>query len=379
MAIGLSAKPNTLTPAGPATIRENWFGGMTLEGRPPEVLVGWKVTVGQGGNAGPVRLRVLRPGGKGTVVDSGPLEHLSGIPGRYSFSLRPGIPYDYRDAGLALDQEVGGHAIIRTHAPQPESGREADPARTYAVDVFRPPLQDGARDVAPSERRRGQELLIRGIIETDIDEDRLGDKTQDIGDLRFLSARVAGRRGRFLVIRARVRNVGATIRDEPLIVPPRQAFGFGCPSRRSEEWFRCAGPPVPPGGEGEVSLLITGPYGPRRRTGAARAFPPTRLTVASEGTDTNPADNSGPLTPRLTMRVIRRDGLRVTIGTSHRGTVRLKARGARRSIKRAVRFAWPGRRVVRFTRAAGFGDGGVTITATLQDARTTAHLAHRSH
>ena len=370
-ALDRSRALDTLTPDGPATVRENWLGGITMEGRPPEVLVGWKVTVGSGGNAGPVRLRVLRPGKNGTVVGSGPVERLPSTPGTYAFGLRPGIPYDYRDAGLALDQEIGGHAIVKTHAPEPEEDAESDPARLYAVDVFRPPLPDGARRVAYTERRMGQELLVRGIVETDSDEDRLGDKTQDVGDLRLLHARVAGRRGRFLLVRARVRNVGATVRDQAFIVAPKEAWGFSCPTR-SDEFLRCPGRPLPPGGERTVGLLITGPYGPaRNRSAAGRAYPPTRIEVASEGTDTNPADNAGPLTPRLILRASRRNGLRVSIAASHRGTVRVVARAAGTRIARSVRLRRPGRRTITLTRSKRFDKRGVTITATLRGARTT--------
>lgn len=373
-ALDRSRAPDTLTPDGPATIRENWLGGITLEGRPPEVLVGWKVTVGSGGNAGRVRLRVLRPGKKGTMVGSGPVEQLPSTPGTYAFGLRPGIPYDYRDVGLALDQEVGGHAIVKTHAPEPEEDAEADPARLYAIDVFRPPLPDGARGVAYTERRMGQELLVRGIIETDFDEDRLGDKTQDVGDLRLLHARVAGRRGRFLLVRARVRNVGDTVRDQAFIVPPMEAWGFRCPTR-ADEFLRCPERPLPPGGERTVGLLITGPYGPaRNRSAVGRAYPPTRIEVASEGTDTNPTDNAGPLTPRLVLHASRRNGLRVSIAASHRGTVRLVARAAGTRIARSVRLRRPGRRTITLTRTKRFDKRSVTITATLRGARTTARI-----
>lgn len=164
-----AAAQDTVTPAGPATVRSTWLGAFTLELRPPQVLVGWTVTVGSGSNAGPVRLRVLRRGDRGTVLGSGPVEALPATPGTYAFALPVGIPYEYREAGLALDQEVGGHAIVRTH---PAGGGLGD---AHAVDVFRPLLADDGADVPFAERRPRQELLVRGSIERDVDEDLVGD------------------------------------------------------------------------------------------------------------------------------------------------------------------------------------------------------------
>src|SRR4051794_3472835 len=86
---------DTLTPDGAATV---W--GRCLQcaspayGAPPEVLVGWSVTVGPGGRAGPVRLRVFHPG---APVRQGRWEQLPAEAGTYSFGLHPGIPYDERD------------------------------------------------------------------------------------------------------------------------------------------------------------------------------------------------------------------------------------------------------------------------------------------
>lgn len=233
----LATAQGALTPDGPATVRGNYFGPYSLEGRPPEVVVGWSATVGPGGNAGPVRLRVLRPGDRGTVVGSGPLEWLPAIPGTYRFGLNPGIPYDYRDAGLALDQQVGGHAIVERHAPQPERGRYDDPAQLYALDIFRPPLADSASDVEHSERRLGEQLLVRPTIERDLDRDRLGDETQDSGDLRLLDAWVAESRGRKMLIGARVRNVGGTVRHLPYIAGPISFFqSWGCEPPPGSAW-----------------------------------------------------------------------------------------------------------------------------------------------
>lgn len=289
-AAGQPAPVDALTPEGRATVRERFFGAISLEERLPEVLVGWRVTVGPGGNAGPVRLRVLRAGdSKATVVGSGPVEQLPATPGTYSFGLRRAIPYDYRDFDLALDQEVGGHAIVKVHPREsPDAGVRYYPS-PWALDVFQPRLAEHARGAPYAERRRGHELLLRAIVETDIDEDRRGDDTQDVGDLKLLGARVAGRRGRKVVIRARVRNVGTTVRDLPGIVPPRNAVGCLTSRRLIEFWRLCPGPRLAPGEQGVLRILL----GPARRSGRVRL--PARVRIADEGTDSNPADNAAPL------------------------------------------------------------------------------------
>ncbi|HEX8106002.1 MAG TPA: hypothetical protein VF533_25520 [Solirubrobacteraceae bacterium] len=343
-AVALAAEPpppDTLTPEGPATIRENWLGGVTLEELPPQVLVGWKVTVGPGGRGGPVRLRVLLAGNKGTVVGSGPVEQLPAEPGTYAFGLFPGIPYDHRDAGLALDQEAGGHAVVWTHPAEPD----LDPPQPDAVDVFRPPLPDGARDVRYTERRKGQELAISGIIEVDRDEDHLGDETQDLGDLKLLRAWVAGRRNGALTVRARVRNVGTTVRDQPQIRWPRSAYGRICVGAGPKDFYLpCPAPRLRPGAEGVLRLRLEGPPTRAGRNPWRKGFPPRRIEVASEGRDTNPADNTGPLAPLLELRRARGG---VAVRSSHPGVVRVLRRGR---VVRSVRLRRPGWRVVRLAR-----------------------------
>ena len=283
---------DTVTPAGPATVRGNWLGPHTAEGLPPQVLIGWTVTVGPGSNAGPVRLRVLRWGDRGTVVGSGPVEQLPATRGTYAFALPTGVRYDYRSTGLALEQEVGEHAIIRTHPPDPRPDGLDD---YHALDVFRPPLAGDAAHVAFSERRRGQELLVRGTIEHDIDQDLLGDVTQDVGDLRLLDATILarervsvspGRETNRVLIAARVLNAGFTVRHYPHITEGVAGSG-SC-----DRWQDLGGTQVcaddrslAPGAEAELrvwSYLYGRPE-------------PTRVEVASEGPDLTPEDNAGPI------------------------------------------------------------------------------------
>jgi hypothetical protein len=287
-----------LTPEGPATLRGQWLGPNTAEGRPPEVIVRWSVTVADGGRPGYVRLRVLRPGDQATLVGSSPRVWLPAEPGVYGFGLRPGIRYDYRDSGLAIAQETGGHAIVSTFPSQPEAAHN-DPFTLHALDIFRPPVPDGAVNVEPSERVYGRGLRVSQSSERDTDEDGLGDVSQDLGDLRILSTRitsagtVAVRRARELVVRrrivlhARIRNVGATTRQLPHIVPPKED-GWGCvpPAITSFAARFCAAPPLRPGRETFARLLI---YTPPQGI-------PARLTVAAEGPDLRPKDNSMRLT-----------------------------------------------------------------------------------
>jgi len=383
-----AAAQDTVTPAGPATVRGHWLGAFTLELRPPEILVGWTVTVGPGSNAGPVRLRVLRPGDRGTVVGSGPVEALPATPGTYAFALPVGIPYDHRDAGLALDQEVGGHAIVSTHPPAPGFDGLGD---VRALDVFRPSLAEDAADVAFSERRPRQELLVQGTIERDLDEDLVGDLTQDVGDLRLLragilardAANIAGRETNRVLIGARVLNAGSTVRHLPHIANTDEISGWSCAgSGFAGGWIRCAGAPIPPGGEADLRIWSY--------PGNGRE--PTRIEVAAEGPDLTPEDNAGAIgpaqaaaaAPRLSLRAIGGRELRVRLTANRPGTAVLAARVAGLRIRRTLRFAAPGTRTARLMPSARRdrrrlaaarrrpGRLRVTVTATMAGARATA-------
>lgn len=382
-----AAAQDTLTPAGPATVRSTWLGAFTAELRPPAILVGWTVTVGAGSNAGPVRLRVLRRGDRGTVVASGPVEALPATPGTYAFALPVGIPYDDRDASLALDQQVGGHAIVATPPPAPGVGG----LDARALDVFRPLLAEDGADVAFSERLPGRELLVRGTIERDVDEDLVGDMTQDVGDLRLLGASILARRttnafGREtdgVLIGARVLNVGTTVRHLPHIANTVEMSGWGCAgSGIAGWWIRCAGAAISPGDEAELRLWFY----------ASDGREPTRVEVAAEGPDLTPQDNAGPIrpaptpaaAPRLSLRAVRGRDLRVRVNASRPGTAVLAARVAGLRIRRTLRFAVPGIRTARLMPSAGRdrrrlaaarrqpGRLQATVTATMAGARASA-------
>jgi hypothetical protein len=377
-----AAAQGTVTPAGPATIRGTSLGAFTLELRPPEIVVGWTVTVGAASNAGPVRLRVLRGGDRGTVVGSGPMEALPATSGTYAFSLPVGIPYDNRDADLALDQQVGGHAIVAPHFD--------GLGDVHALDVFRPPLAEDAADVAFTERRPRQELLVRGTIERDVDEDLVGDVTQDVGDLRLLSASILarettnalGRESDRVLIAARVLNAGSTVRHRPHIANT-EISGWSCAgSAIAGWWIRCAGAPIAPGDEAELRIwsYLSG------------GREPTRVEVAAEGPDLTPQNNAGPIrpahvpakTPRLRLRGLRGRDLRVRVTASRPGTAVLAAHVAGLRIRRTLRFAVPGTRTARLMPSARRdlrrlaaarrrpGRLHATVTATMAGVRVSA-------
>ena len=348
--------------------------------------MGWTVTVGPGSNAGPVRLRVLRRGDRGTVLGSGPVEALPATAGTYAFALPVGIPYEYREAGLALNQEIGGHAIVRTH---PAGGGPGD---AHAVDVFRPMLADDGADMAFAERRPRQELLVQGTIERDVDEDLVGDMTQDIGDLRLLgasivareSANVLGRQGNRVLIGARVLNAGTTVRHLPHIANTSEISGWSCAgSGMAGGWIKCAGAPIAPGAAAVVRIWSYSSDGRE----------PTRVEVAAEGPDLTPEDNAGPIQPaqapaitaRLSLRAVPGRELRVRLTANRPGTAVLAARVAGLRIRRTLRFAVAGSRTARLIPTARRdrrrlaaaqrrpGRLRAMVTATMAGVRTTAH------
>lgn len=224
-------EPNARTPEGEATLESPWRGAHTLEGRWPEVLVAWRVGVGPGGAAGPVRVRArsaIDPS-RGTQV--GPWVDLPATPGAYTFPA-PHLTWDYRDGVLGLDQQVGGHAIVRAEPCQPgEDAEYVDPCRLTILEAWRPILGlEGPQGRPPDEQRRGNELAIIGLTEPDIDGDRVGDDTEDRTDLRLTArtGRVRGGRQRVVLT---VRNAGPRRADRVTLAQERE--------HRPDEWQSC--------------------------------------------------------------------------------------------------------------------------------------------
>ena len=212
-------------------------------------------------------------------------------PGTYAFSLRPGIRYDYRDSGLGLEQETGGHAIIRTYPSSP-SERIQRSVQAHALDVSGPPLPDGAANVEPSEHILGQGLRVTQVSEPDIDEDGLGDRSQDRGDLRILSATVglaeddqdlAGANGSCGGAGAHPQRRNTTRQLPHIVVPKDSLGGAGCVLTVTDPF--CSAPPLKPGRETLAQRVIyTIPHDL-----------PARLSVTAEGMDLHPQDNTMPL------------------------------------------------------------------------------------
>ena len=337
---------DAVTPDGPATIRSVWTGASTMEGRPHEIITRWAVTVGPGGNPGFVRLRVFG-GEAGTVSGNGQRVWLPAEPGTYEFTA-PHVTYDYRFTDLGIDQETGGHAIVKTHASDPRYGPMGDPYELYALDVFRPPLADDASGVPASERIKGRQLMIRATFEHDVDKDALGDRTEDVGDLTALRARVRGYRDGRAIIVARVRNNGTTVRHLPHILFKAIADG-GCAGR-------CPAAPLGPGEETDLAYAIN-------VSGEGMKAPvPTEIEVGSEGPDTNPADNTVALTPNLSIATppptarprsaaTGEPAVTVTVSSDQPATVLVAARIAGVRVARTVRFTAAGSRAVRLAPA----------------------------
>ena len=357
---------DTPTPDGPLTIRERWLGPSTMEGRSPEVITKVSVKVGPGGKAGRIRVRMLEGWDRSSVEGNGDWEWLPAEPGTYTFRA-PHVPYDYRDSGIALDQETGGHVILTKYEDDPNDpspSRHTDPYDLRASDVFRPPLADDARDVQRSERLQGHELMVDATIERDSDQDLRGDATEDDGDLTALSARITHWKDGRVFILARVRNSGTTVRHVPRVVRPAGLVDSGChdeapkPQPPPRWWWDCAGPAIGPGGETDVGMNVN-------VTGEGlKGTVPTEVTVAAEGRDTNPADNTVALTPNLELAATDArarpragtavaplrgpvPGVLVTLASDQPATVVVAARIAGVRVAKTVVFAAAGTQAVR--------------------------------
>ena len=140
-----AAAQDTLTPEGPATLRDLWLGAVLLPAAPDEIILKYRLTVGPGGKPGWIRMRVVDGYDKTSVRESGQRVWLPAEPGTYEFpGPRTKIDFLNRENALAIDQETGGHAILQNHEDDPGKDRGSDLHDLMATDVFRPPLADGA-------------------------------------------------------------------------------------------------------------------------------------------------------------------------------------------------------------------------------------------
>lgn len=145
-----------------------------------------------------------------------------------------------------------------------------------------------------------------------------------VGDLRLVDAWMTGRQGAEVAVYAKVRNVGTTARDFPTLTV--DGVAVRCTSCRA----------VAPG-----HTVVIG--------GAARSptSRPRRIAVSAEGPDATPADNEGPLAPLLALSAPQdpawpSGGIRLRVGLSMPGTLKLHATVAGLTFGRTLTFAHHG-------------------------------------
>lgn len=262
--------PDTATPDGPAALSSPWLGAVNHVGISRAVLVGWEVTVGAGGNGGPVRLIATSPEDPTYDVTVGPWVALPAQPGRYRFPA-PHVTWDAlnRTGLLELEQQVGGHVIVEREPCHPGDGMQPDPCANVQLDV--------ERDGTVVESRAGERLTLRPLIEFDLDGDRVGDETEDRTDLRLTTRRDGGR------LRITVRNRGPRIASRVVLtVSPKRARCEEAPylARIRLDWCRMY----------RLGRLLRGAQ--RRVMIPASRRRSLEVVARSEGPDLRPRDNT---------------------------------------------------------------------------------------
>jgi hypothetical protein len=330
------------TPGGPATLRGVWLGASTGIAYPPHVVVAWTIEVGPGSEAGPVRLQLVAGTGElGTLLATSPSVDLPAEPGSYTFTIPPGQGLKSPSgppATVSIAQTVGKHQITRSWMIDPRLAPEADPFYLNAVDWFFPALAAGDHDVPRFVRSAGEQLAVTVKTERDVDQDGWGDETQDVGDLRVVSARIVEHTPRAALVAVRVRNVGTTVRNDATLVA---ATGTApCPASSCPK----ANALLAPGAEVQL----------RRWFDVSRGEL-TRIAVRAEGPDTNPADNSARLAPFVALsapvNAAASEGIRLRVGLARAGTVKVAARVAGIDFGRTLRFSGAERRTILLTPA----------------------------
>jgi hypothetical protein len=329
VAVPATASAADLTPEGPATLWNRFTGVPTSEGRPPEVLVGARVTVGEGGRAG--WIRVLARMGDGPAVVSRNA-YLPAEPQTFTVALPP-LRWDYRVGRVGIEQDIGGHALISQHACQPDLGRYADPCQIMSLDGF----AEGPR--------AGAQLSIVPIFEPDVDEDFAGEGGADVHDLQIRAATTPERDGR--------------VRVEVVVYHAGPMFPATWPTLKLD---------LPPGIEAQWDtecLPVAHPFLPGCRIPALemgasrrvifhvkpRAAGRIGISVASESADLTPADNATSVTvaaaPPVAIRVQRKQSppkgkVKLALRAPRTGRVRVTANyevgGVKRRASRVVKL-----------------------------------------
>jgi hypothetical protein len=365
------------TPAGPATLLSRWTGPVTAEGRPPEVLVGAKVEVAAGGQAGIVRIRAKY---HGVTALSEPVT-LPAEPGTYTFGL-PHIRWDYRGSEIGIDQETGGHAILQQRACVPELKFGGDPCDQERVDIWTPPGGEGE----PTEVRKGAKLTMTGIFELDRDQDLVGDQTEDRTDLRVSAVPSRDADGH-LKLTVTVTNAGPLAADLPRLESPLGGMTRWDGCKPGPSLFTAA----------DVCGLERLAAGESRTVTATADAPDalsTSVTARAEGPDLADGDNTVkldiPAAPAFTVAVAKsqrlKNGVTVRVRGVHAGrarvTVAFKVRG--RTVKlgkvvalkpyaeRAVTVRATGAKLRSLRRAAAQGELTADITVRTISGKTPA-------
>ena len=336
-----------MTPAGPATLLYQWTGPATLEGRPPEVLVGANVVVEAGGKPGTIRIRASYNG----VNQIGDPVQLPAEPGTYRFSA-PHIRWDYRGSSIGFDQVTGEHAVLSQATCEPEK-RFNDPCSVMRVSV--------ERDGQATQTLLGAKLAVSGIFEVDRDEDLAGDTTEDRTDLKVTATSMRNTDGT-LRIAATITNAGPRAADLPSLTTSLPGAKIeGC--RGYFEWW------LP----GDKCVLTTPLAAGESRTVGITADSPeatsTTVGVASEGPDLAAADNNvlvavpaaaAPFELLVTKSQRLRNGVKVQVRgdgptriTAAFGTIKLsKVVGLTRGTLRTVTLKATGAKLRKLQRAA---------------------------
>ena len=245
------------TPAGPATltVRNGPSVGCPGSYPLPFVLVAWEVSVGEGGQAGTIQPRF------GTRLGD-PVE-LPAEAGTYRF---PAPHFRFGDCGsnIALLQTTGNHAVLRGTSYQ---------------DVI------VSRDGQPDEVIPGTSLDVRPVTEPDLDEDQLGERTEDRTELRVSATggRVDDGHGQVTVT---VTNAGPLAADLPTV-------NTSLASRTSEGCRYDSSKLLYPWSFGDCGLSRIAPGESRTvtLTGEVKGAQTVFVSVRSEGPDLAFGDN----------------------------------------------------------------------------------------
>lgn len=325
-----------VTPDGPATIVPDGRYACTAA-YSPSVLMGWRVTVGEGSRAGTVRPLLTS---WGTVTGLGEPVELPATPGVHLLPA-PRVPWTCGDF-VGIAQSTGAHAIVSRADCRPEAGH-GGPCKNWWLTVGR----EGQAD----ERIEGARLAIEAIGESDWDTDLLGDVTEDRTDLRAQLRNIADLGDRIVstIVVANAGPLAADLLTLEVLRPDgfkgtwqQDCRGLTVPTIVGTD--RCAGGRLAAGESREFTYVSDRP-----------AEGAVRIVARSEGEDLAPADNETGLVPQpfgpILPRCVCAAPTKTEVSTARRHTLR-------RGVKVKVR-----------------GDGPTRVTAAFKARGKTVRLA----